>query len=254
MSIADDDAPWGQDEIGEVVEELADEHGPLALPGLFVAPTEPRSLKAMGKVSSLPEQFGCDVLWMHGGNRYGVQRKEWRDLLASVEDGRLGKECGQMHSAGVRGVLAVEGTATWAHGEIVTGYGRSWSRRQWWGVQLAVQLEGVWLIHTANIADTSDFIRAFNIWTKKKMHGSLGARPGPKGLWGTRADDRDWAKHVLTSFPGIGPGAADAIFEEFGRAPLRWDCEKADLRKVKGLGAKKVEAIWGALNKEVTDG
>lgn len=226
---------------------LEDEHGSLAVPGIMIAPSEPKALCAIGKVSSLPEQFGVDILWMYGGNRYGIQRKEWKDLLRSVDDGRLGKELGQMHSAGVRGVLVIEGTATWAHGEIVTGYGRAWSRQQWMGVQLAVQLEGAWLMHTANLADTIAFARSFHTWSRKKMHGSLGARPGPKGLWGTRATDRDWAKHVLTSFPGIGPGNADQIFEAFGRAPLKWDCKKEDLRAVKGLGAKKVEAMWGAL-------
>lgn len=229
--------------------DFADEYGSLALPGVFVAPTEPAVLKAMGRVALLPERFGCDVLWMHGGSRYGIQRKEFHDLLASVDDGRLGKEVGQMSSAKVRGVLVIEGSVRWtSEGDIVTGYGRPWRREQWYGMQLAVQLEGVWMVHTANLADTVAFVRSFNTWTKKRGHGSLAARPGPKGLWGTRADDRDWAKHVLTSFPSIGPTAADRIFEKFGRVPLKWDCEKGDLLKVKGLGPKKVEQAWVALN------
>jgi ERCC4-type nuclease len=232
-----------------VSEPLKDEFGPLTLPGIFVSPTEPEALKAMGKVGWLPEKFGCDVLWMHGGSRYGVQRKEWTDLLDSTDDGRLGKEVGQMASASVRGVLVIEGSVRWtSEGQIVTGYGRPWTREQWFGVQLGVQLEGVWVVHTASLADTIAFVREFNLWTKKQSHGSLAARPGPKGLWGTKATDRDWAKHLLTGFPGIGPGVADRIYEHFGRAPLKWDCEKEDLEAVKGLSPKKVASIWGSLN------
>ena len=229
-------------------EEMADEYGSLTIPGIHVAPTEPTALKAMGRVGWLPERFGCDVLWMAGGSRFGIQRKEWHDLLSSVEDGRLGKEVGMMAAASVRGVLVIEGSVRWtSEGQIVTGFGRPWTREQWFGVQLGVQLEGGWVVHTASLADTVAFVREFNTWTKKASHGSLAARPGPKGLWGTRATDRDWAKHLLTGFPGIGPTAADRIFEQFGRAPIRWDCAKEELMAVPGLGPKKVATIWRAL-------
>lgn len=237
------------DEPEEFGEKLSDEHGELTLRGLFVAPTEPPRLKALGKSSSLPEQFGCDVLWFAHGNRYGIQRKEWRDLLASVADGRLTKEVGQMHSAAVRGVLCIEGKVSWTtEGELVTGYGERWSRERWWGVELAVQLEGVWVVHTSSLHDTARFVTTFNLWSKKKAHGSLSARPGPKGMWGTKATDREYAKHVLTGFPGIGPGNADKIYEHFGRAPLKWDCTEEEMLQVPGMGKKKVAQMWKALS------
>lgn len=236
-------------------DELSDEYGSLTIPGIHVAPSEPAALRAMGRVGWLPERFGCDVLWMVGGSRYGVQRKEFHDLLDSVDDGRLGKEVGMMAAASVRGVLVIEGSVRWtSEGQIVTGYGRPWTREQWYGVQLAVQLEGVWVVHTASLADTMAFVRSFNNWTKKESHGSLAARPGPKGLWGTRATDRDWAKHLLTGFPGIGPTAADRIYEYFGRVPLKWTCDKWQLESIKGLGPKKVAALWAALNGGEGDG
>lgn len=217
---------------------------PEPIQGLLIAPTEPPILRSIGRTTALPERFGVDVLWMHDGQRYGVQRKELSDLLASVRDGRLGKELGQIHQAGLRAVLVVEGRATWTSEGIMAGeYGPRWSKQQHWGVQLAVQLEGVWLVQTSNLRDTIAFIRAFYAWTKKKTHGSLNKREAPKGIWGTKATDQDFARHILTSFPGIGPEAANRIFEEFGRTPLRWDCTEDELLKIKGLGKKRVAAI-----------
>jgi ERCC4-type nuclease len=239
----EDDGEEGPDDGDVVIDDDT-----VSLRGIFVAPTEPLALRTMGKVHTLPERFGCDVLWMHGGNRYGIQRKEWHDLLASVADGRLVKEIGQMRSGNVRGVVVIEGPVSWTtEGEIVTGYVSNWDRNRWWSVQLAIQLEGVWVITTPSLADTIAFVRTFNTWTKKRAHGSLSARPGAKGVWGTRANDRDWAKHLLTGFPGLGPGNADKIYDAFGRAPIKWDCEMKDLLAVPGIGPKKAIALWKAL-------
>lgn len=216
--------------------------------GLLVAPTEPTALKAMGKSAILPEKYGCDVMWMAGDQRYGIQRKELQDLKASVLDGRLGKELGQIHASQTKAVLVMEGRVSWtSEGVLIGGHGAAWTRQQLWGVQLAVQLEGVWLVQTASLGDTIAFVRSFYNWTKKKGHGSLKNRPGPGGMWGTKATDADFGRHVLTSFPGIGAEMAGQIFEEFGRVPLKWDATEAELLAIKGLGPKRVKAIMEIL-------
>lgn len=53
---------------------------------IYVAPTEPPSLKAIGKVSSLPERVGADVLFFSRGQKHAIQRKELRDLPADVAE------------------------------------------------------------------------------------------------------------------------------------------------------------------------
>ena len=65
---------------------------------ILCSPTEPRSLVAeLGKTSGKPEQYGVDFMWMSHGFWYGVQRKQYpNDLEASLNDGRLQKELGQI--------------------------------------------------------------------------------------------------------------------------------------------------------------
>lgn len=212
--------------------------------GLHVAPTEPKALKALGRVSMLPERFGVDVFWLVRGQRHGVQRKELSDLLASVDDGRLGKELAQMRSAGLQGVVVVEGRMTFtSDGDLVTGFGRNWKREQVWGVELAIQQEGAWLVHTNSLADTIAFVRSFERWTQKNRHGSLQGRPAAKGIWGTKATDADFACHVLSSVPGIGQDAARKIFNAYGTLPLVWSGDWEELAKVKGLGPKRIGSL-----------
>lgn len=215
---------------------------------ILVSPAEPRVLKDGRKVSPLPERMGLDFAWLVKGAWHGVQRKTIADLKASVDDGRLGKELGQMKSAGVQGVVLIEGRESWTVDGVLRdaksgGYGREWTRQQWWGVQLGVQMEGVWVCQVASIADTLAFLESFYIWTQKRRHGSLQARPNVKGLWGTSAKDVDYACHVLTSIPGVGQAQARAIYDHFGGLPFKLSCDVDELMRCKGVGKKRATTI-----------
>lgn len=217
----------------------------------MVSPAEPDArVKALGRVSSLPERFGCDLLWVAGGKKFGVQRKEVADLRASVEDGRLGKELGQMRQGGVRGLVVIEGRVTFTpDGTLLDGgFGRPWNRAGWWGVQFAIQLEGAWCMTTASVVETCAATEAFKKWTEKDRHSGLHARPGPTGLWGSKANDADWGKHVLTGFPGIGPELAGRMFNMGGRVPLEWTMTEEEMMRVEGLGKKRVGALRRVLS------
>ena len=71
---------------------------------LLVAPTEPPQLKKLGKVSSVPESYGLDYMFItHNSLISGVQRKQFPgDFTSSLNDGRLGKEIVQMGPLGDR--------------------------------------------------------------------------------------------------------------------------------------------------------
>lgn len=215
---------------------------------MLVAPTERGAIAALGKSSSLPEKFGADVLWFARGKKWGVQRKEVKDLRASVEDGRLGKEVGQARAAGVHLVVAVEGRVHWStDGVWMDPWGRPWNKHGWWGVQVAVQNMGAWVVWTEDAQDTAAFIRGHQLWTEKARHESLMSRPGPKGVWGTQATNRDFAVHLLTSFPGVGVELAGRMYDAFGRAPLKWDVGEDELAQVAGLGKGKIRKLLEVL-------
>jgi hypothetical protein len=88
---------------------------------MLISPTEPASLHSLGKVAWLPEKFGADILMSVGSEWIGVQRKEIADLVASVQDGRLGMQVAQM-AALKQAVVVVEGRPKWTlEGELILG-------------------------------------------------------------------------------------------------------------------------------------
>lgn len=222
---------------------------------MLVSPTEPLPIRALGRVHSLPEKRGVDVLFAAGGRWVGVQRKEIRDLVASVRDGRLHREVQQMTTnLASRGlgiaVLVVEGRFAWTvDGEWVEP-GWRWTRRQHRGLLWSVRSKGIWVEVTADANDTADLCRDLQAWASKDRHSSLDHRPGPVGLWG-KATTREYACHLLQGFDGVGPELANRIVDHFGRLPIGWLVTAADLEEVPGIGKVKAKRLIGALEQPV---
>ena len=225
-------------------------------PPPVVAPTEPLPLRRIGRTSSMPERFGVDVLWTIprvGGRtvRWGVQRKEWKDLIASVEDGRLAREVQQMTGVGLeRAWLCVEG---WPRvngdGALVDKrFGRAWTVHQLRAVIWGVESRGVDVCWSDDVRDTVEMVSRLIIWSRKDKHSTLDARPGPPGsMWGYRGN-REWGVWVLQGLQGVGPGLAGKIYDRFGRVPWRWDVGVEELMEIEGIGRKKAEKMMEALS------
>lgn len=216
------------------------------MPAILVSPAEPKPLRDRWEVSSIPETRGVDMLWSAQGELWGVQRKEISDLLASRSDGRLSKELGQMQSLATT-MLIVEGRIRWTdEDELLDGW-QSISRRQLTGMLWSVRSRGVWVEYTKSMDQTAEVVEWFADWSNKKRHSGLAGRPSPESNWG-KISDRDWGIHLLTSFPGIGPGMAEAIWEHFGgRVPLSWDVEEGELLEVPGIGPGRARNLRKAL-------
>ena len=213
---------------------------------IYVAPTEPAALKAIGKVSSLPERVGADVLFFAKGHKHAIQRKEIRDLLASVADGRLAKELAQMR-AGVGGsrLLIVEGRTQWSmDGKLLNNpFGQEWTLRQWCGLLWSVHEAECEVMQTQDLSGTVDACRWFVDWNARE-HRSLKMRPGlGKGMWGTNPSDREWVEWMLQSVPGVSSVLAKRIREKVGN-PLTLKVTREELLAVEGMGPKKVAALW----------
>lgn len=216
---------------------------------ILVAPTEPQEFKALGKVSSFPETHGSDFFWVHNGLRIGVQRKEIKDFIASVQDGRLGKELLQMEQLDIR-VLVVEGKLRWTRdGELVDGWARL-SKSQLRGALFTVQSKGVWVEWSESKEETGKVIDDLFQWSKKDSHSTLLVRQGPRtDGWGRRGN-RDWQIHILSSLPGIGAGLAEKMIDHFGSIPLQLAVPKSKLMEVEGIGRNKADKIMEALYDE----
>jgi ERCC4-type nuclease len=221
---------------------------------MLVAPTEPASLRALGKVSLVPEQYGCDFLFSSPVfGLVGVQRKELKDFVASVQDGRLAKELGQMKQLGLA-LLVLEGSVKWTNDGLLTLTHTQWGVSQHLGTIWSIQLSGCWVTTTTTAAETSTLISAFMRWTSKPRHTGMQSRVSPQGdEWG-KVGNREWAMHLLQGFRGIGPIQAGAIIDHFGGVPLTWTVGALDLMEIPGIGQKRAEALLDAVDRRSDDG
>ena len=202
-------------------------------------------MKLLGSVSSLPEKYGVDVLMLTPVGTIGVQRKECKDLVRSVHDGRLAKESAQVQQLKIA-VIIVEGNWRWSvDGQSLTVPG--WSRRGHRGLMLSLQSAGFWVESTDGLDDTIVFISELNRWAQKERHVSTRTRPNPSSSWG-EAGSRDWGCHILQSFPGIGADLAGRIYDHYNGVPLKWDCDLDSLLRVRGIGARRAATLLAALN------
>jgi ERCC4-type nuclease len=229
---------------------------------IFVAPSEHDThIKALAdRVSNLPEQYGCDIIWRAQDQWWGIQRKEVKDFFASVQDGRLAVELAQMRGNLAIPLVVIEGRMNWSADDILmhSTYGQTITRQMFHGMLFGITYEGANVFFTDSTKHTAGLVRHLSVWSRKDSHNSMRRRPGAEAssMWG-KASNEDWARHLLQGFPGIGPAVADAITRHFGRVPLRWDCEPADLVRIPGIGKVRAKALieaFGSLETVVGTG
>lgn len=220
---------------------------------MLVAPTE-FDLKTIGKVSSLPEKWGCDILIRTSDKWVGVQRKAVPDFIASVIDGRLSKEVQQMSACGRLDVkvLLVEGDATFTSDGVYmsNGYGSQWTLAQHRGMLWSVASRGIWVDHTRSITETRVWLKMFEQWCSKERHSALDRRPAAIGSWG-KPDSREFGLHLLQGLPNVGPELAARIYDNFGGVPWSWSVSEKELMAIPGVGKKRAAEMLGAIGMAV---
>lgn len=223
---------------------------------MFISPTEPKTLQALGVVSSIPEEYGADILWSSKLGLVGIQRKVFPgDFLASVRDGRFYEGLIKMKALDM-GVLVIEGEGNWTtHGQLITNYGQvRWDRESHRNFITSVQMRGIVVLGTPTLFDTLDCVAGLQVWSNKDNHTSLDIRPSPDRVWGT-ITSRDYQLHILKSLPGVNVKRAGAILDTIG-FPFALTATEEDLMRVPGIGRKLAEKIAGVFQdvKEGVDG
>lgn len=216
---------------------------------MLISPTEPFPIKALGTVSFYPERFGADILIVSKKARTGVQRKKFpEDFIASLADGRLYQQVELMKQLD-RSMLIIEGYGNWTRDGLLADQRLNFTRQQMWALFFSISFEfGLQIFQVKDINETLRILEALDGWAQKEKHNSLRSRPGPsKDAWGRRGN-KEYAAHLLQSFPGIGPELANRMVEHFGKAPIKWEVTEEDLRKVPGIGKDKARKIYEALN------
>lgn len=218
---------------------------------MLVAPTELRhapfkALTRDGRGSNIPEDHGVDFLFYAHTRAYGIQRKELGDFIASVHDGRLHIEVGQM-AALTQALVIIEGTPRWSlDGELVDHrFGQPWRRSSHLAHLWGLQARGIMVAGTTSVTETAIAISLFEQWVKKEKHRAFDTRPGPSNVWGS-ATNKDFQRHLIMGVRGIGPELADAIIAAVG-VPFTLSVPDADLLAIPGVGPKTVQRLKEAL-------
>lgn len=202
----------------------------------------------VGEVSMLPERYGCDVFWRARGEWWGVQRKEIKDFIASIQDGRLAREVAMMKPLPIA-VVVIEGRIKWStDGVLMVGnWSTSVTRAQYEGMIMSLMSKQVHVVHTQDTRDTARWTRQFAQWSTKARHASLDRRPGPVSPWG-HISDEDWAVHFLQGIDGLGSEKARAVVKHFGKVPIAWEVTEQELMAVKGIGKVLARKMLNALS------
>ncbi len=210
---------------------------------MLVAPSEPPLLRSLGTVSDLPERCGVDFLWPAKSGLIGVQRKEWGDLMASVQsDDRLAREVAQMRGSLDTAVLLIEGRPIWTtDGKLLDSFHRGWTRKRYRNLLRGRMLTGILVDYSDSLADTVACLEEWKSLTEKEGTGLI--RPKPAGEWG-KPSSREWKVFLLESFDGISKVTATRILDYFGgELPLAWTCAPAELTRVPGVGPKRLKSL-----------
>lgn len=219
---------------------------------MIVSPSESPAFHALGRSSWRCEEWGVDALWSARGLWYGVQRKALKDLVVSVEDGRLAKERLQWASVSGQVWLIVEtgergggAPREMPNGQLAAlgTFGRPWTGQALRALTFSIMGDGVGVCWTADEAGTIGLVRELHAWSMKERHESARGRPTcPPDVFGNR-DDRAYGVWLLSSLPRVGPEMAGRIWDHFGGLPIKLDCTVDDLMQVEGVGRVTAEGI-----------
>lgn len=216
---------------------------------LLVSSTEPEMIRKLGKSSVTPENYGLDIMWNvtvedEPIRRWGIQRKEYKDLIASVDGDRLAREFHQARSVD-QVVMLIEGKFRFDPGGylLTSGSQRTrWTRESIRALLISVQNHGWWIVQTQELIETVEAVKTIKAWSEKVTHNSLIGRPPIKAeLWG-KATDREFAAWVLQSAPNVGLETARRIYDALGPV-VALTATDEELLSVKGVGPKVVERL-----------
>ncbi len=194
-----------------------------------------RHLSDMGvKLEAKQLEIGDYVV----SSRVALERKEVKDFLSSLKDGRLFTQLIQLRSAYPAPILIIEGkenifTCQGFRAESIMGSFAS----------LLVDV-GVPIIRTEDQKETADLILALikREYAPNKKIPLRQASPG-RGL-------RDRQRYAVEGLPGVSAVLAERLLAHFGTVRKIFTAEEQKLLKVKGVGKKTAKELKEVLDAE----
>ena len=168
----------------------------------------------------------------------GIERKEVKDFLSSLSDGRLFTQLIQLSTTYPCPILIIEGKEN-----IFTERGFRPGAIFGSFASLLVDVK-VPIIMTEDASETADLIYAL-IKREYAPGKKIAVRQAPSGR-----SIRDRQRYVVEGLPNVSAVLAERILEHFGSVGAVFKASEKELLEVKGVGKKTVEEIRKVLEEE----
>jgi DNA excision repair protein ERCC-4 len=164
------------------------------------------------------------------------ERKTLRDFAVSLKDGRLFEQGTRLAASPLHKAMILEGSA---HDRANSGMRREALQ----GALITLTLFlGIPLLRSADAEESAQLMlyaaRQFDALAKQAPRLSKGKRPKGK---------RKTQLRILQSFPGIGPGIAQNLLQQFGSIEAILAADEQALLGVAGIGTGRAKAIRWAV-------
>ncbi len=170
------------------------------------------------------------------------ERKTLRDFAVSLKDGRLFEQGVRLAASPLHKVIILEGCAR--------DLAESAMRREaLQGALISLTLFlGIPLLRSADAEESARLMlyaaRQFDHITRRQMPPQLFKGKRPKGKHKTQL-------RILQSLPGIGPGVAQNLLEQFGTIEAVLTADEQALLSVAGIGAGRAKSIRWAVGEQL---
>ena len=225
---------------------------------VLVSPNESEVRKELDKRGiGIEHNMPYDFQLITARGKVPVERKRFpEDFVASVQDGRMARECAAMRQDSEYRFLIVEGRDIYTRGGLLLIGDRPsrWTRTGIRNMCRSIRfVEGVDIEFTENIPDTVDCLVELQHYFDVESHVSLRRRSTFESDWLVpTAEER--MVFWLQGLPSISVVRARKLAELFPNPMAVFSASVEQLKEVDGIGDKLATGIYRFLRGEAQDG
>jgi Fanconi anemia group M protein len=181
-----------------------------------------------------PEQL--DVGDFVLSDRVGVERKQTRDFLSSLIDGRLFQQLKRLRSAYIRPILIIEGDCLYTNRQISSNAVN--------GALASILADyNIPVITTNTEFETVELL--ISIAKREQNEGRAVGIRGEKGSM----SEQERQQFIIEGLPNISATLAQRLLAHFGSVSAIMQADMDELAEVKGIGEKTAEEIKSIIDK-----
>ncbi len=174
-------------------------------------------------------------------DRIAVERKEVKDFLGSIMDGRLFQQAGELSSSYMRPVILIEGEGLFTE--------KMLSESAIMGA--IASLIGDYRCSVVFTKNSEESAKLLYSMAKREQQGGRGVgRRGEKKRMGLHQQQR----FIIEGLPGISATMAERLLAHFGSVEKVMTAGEKELMEVEGIGKKRAKVIREVVSKDYLKG